>query len=42
MISETKKFKILTVGAGISGGFTHTSELIPMKYDEAMKKDPIG
>jgi hypothetical protein len=32
----------MMIGAGIGGGFTHTSELIPMKYDEAMKKDPVG
>ena len=34
--------EIIAVGAGIGGGFTNTSELIPMKYDEAMKKDPKG
>jgi len=34
--------EILSVGAGIGGGFEHTSELIPMKYHEAMKKDPKG
>jgi hypothetical protein len=28
--------KIVTVGAGIGGGFTHIQELIPMKYKEAM------
>jgi len=31
------------VGAGIGGGFEHTFELIiPMKYHEAMRKDPKG
>ena len=34
--------KIFTVGAGIGGGFTHTSELKPMIYIEAMNKDPVG
>ena len=34
--------EIMAVGAGIGGGFTHTSELVPMKYDQAMKKDPDG
>ena len=34
--------EIMAVGAGIGGGFTHTSELIPMKYDEAIAKDPQG
>jgi hypothetical protein len=34
--------EIMAVGAGIGGGFEHTSELIPMKYNEAMKKDPKG
>ena len=34
--------EIMAVGAGIGGGFTHTSELKPMKYEEAMKKDPVG
>jgi hypothetical protein len=34
--------EILTEGAGIGGGFTYTSELIPMTYDEAMEKDPVG
>ena len=34
--------KITAVGAGIGGGFVHTSELRPMKYDEAMRKDPVG
>jgi len=33
---------LLSAGAGIGGGFKHTSELIPMKYHEAMKKDPKG
>ena len=33
--------EILAVGAGIGGGFVHTSELQPMKYNEAMRKDPI-
>jgi Reverse transcriptase (RNA-dependent DNA polymerase) len=28
--------KIVTVGAGIGGEFTHTQELIPMKYKEAV------
>lgn len=28
--------EIMAVGAGIGGGFTHTSELIPMKYEQAM------
>ena len=31
--------EIMAVGAGIGGGFVHTSELIPMKYEEAMSKD---
>ena len=26
----------MMVGAGIGGGFEHTSELRPMKYEEAM------
>ena len=34
--------KITAVGAGIGGGFVHTNELRPMKYDEAMRKDPVG
>jgi len=34
--------EVLSVGAGIGGGFEHTSELIPIKYHEAMKKDPKG
>lgn len=34
--------EILAVGEGIGGGFTHTSELTPMKYDEVRAKDPIG
>ena len=33
--------EILAVGAGIGGGFVHTSELLPMKYQEAMNKDPV-
>lgn len=28
--------EIMAVGAGIGGGFQHSSELIPMKYEEAM------
>ena len=32
--------EILAAGAGIGGGFVHTSELLPMKYQEAMNKDP--
>ena len=28
--------EIIAVGAGIGGGFDHTSELRPMKYEEAM------
>ena len=32
----------MAVGAGIGGGFEHTSELKPMKYDEAMQKDLEG
>ena len=28
--------EILAVGAGIGGGFSHTTELIPMKYEQAM------
>ena len=28
--------KIMAVEAGIEGGFNHTSELRPMKYEEAM------
>ena len=28
--------EIMAVGASIGGGFSHTSELRPMKYDEAM------
>ena len=28
--------EIMAVGAGIGGGFTHTSELRPLKYDEVM------
>ena len=35
-ISEEETQEIMAVGAGIGGGFNHTSELIPMKYDEAM------
>ena len=34
--------EIMAVGAGIGGGFIHTSKLKPMKYDKAMAKDPIG
>ena len=34
--------EIMAVGAGIGGGFLHTSELKPMKYEEAMAKDPDG
>eukprot|EP00977_Amphora_coffeiformis_P005907 scaffold1252_cov154-Amphora_coffeaeformis.AAC.1 len=34
--------EIMAVGAGIGGGFVHTSELIPMKYNEAIAKDPDG
>jgi hypothetical protein len=34
--------EIMAIGAGIGGGFTHTRELIPMKYKEAMDKDPVG
>ena len=33
--------EVCFVGAGLGGGFTHTSELKPMKYEEAMAKDPI-
>jgi hypothetical protein len=40
--STTTIDEIMTVGAGIGGGFTHTSELRPMKYNEAMSKDPVG
>ena len=32
----------MAVGAGIGGGFTHTSELRPMNYNEAMAKNPQG
>jgi len=34
--------EIMAVGAGIGGGFNHTSELIPMTYHEAMAKDLDG
>jgi hypothetical protein len=34
--------EIMAVGAGIGGGFEHTSELVPMTFDQAMKKDPEG
>ena len=33
--------EIMAVGAGIGGGFTHTSELKPMKCEEAMKRTPL-
>ena len=33
--------EIMAVGAGTGGGFEHTSELTPMKHDEAVNKDPI-
>lgn len=29
-------WEVALVGAGIGGGFVHTSELIPMKFEEAM------
>ena len=32
----------MAVGAGIGRGFEHTSELKPLKCDEAMAKDPVG
>ena len=33
---EQTEEEVACVGAGIGGGFTHTNELKPMKYDEAM------
>ena len=42
LIEEDELTEIMTVGAGIGGGFSHTSDLIPMKYEEAMQKDPKG
>jgi galactokinase/mevalonate kinase-like predicted kinase len=36
MTLEQFEAEIMLVGAGIGGGFNHTSELIPMKYNEAM------
>ena len=39
---QSQAIEIQAVGAGIGGGFTHTSKLVPMKYDEAMAKDPTG
>jgi len=35
-VCNTTVDEIMAVGAGIGGGFTHTSELIPMKYEQAM------
>ena len=40
--SDVSAAEISAVGAGIGGGFQHTSELKPMKYEEAMKVDPVG
>ena len=34
--------EIMAVGAGIGGGFIHTSELKPVKCNKAMAKNPIG
>ena len=42
LIDEQQALEIAAVGAGIGGGFNHTTELQPMKYNEAIKKDPIG
>ena len=42
MDSSMMTEEAMYVGAGIGGGFQHTSELIPMKYHEAMIKDPKG
>jgi hypothetical protein len=42
LIEDEELTEIMTVGAGIGGGFSHTSDLIPMKYEEAMQKDPTG
>ena len=42
LIDEQLAFEIAAVGAGIGGGFDHTTELQPMKYNEAIQKDPIG
>ena len=39
---KTHLGEICFVGAGLGGGFANTSELKPMKYDEAMARDPIG
>jgi hypothetical protein len=36
IIDDDELGEIMTVGAGIGGGFEHTSELRPMKYEEAM------
>ena len=41
-ISAATVDEIMAVGSGIGGGFIHTSELAPMKYNEAMAKDPKG
>jgi hypothetical protein len=42
VFDTTLYYEIMTIGAGIGGGFIHTSELIPMKYDEAMRTDKAG
>ena len=34
--------EIMAVGAGIGGGFVHTSKLKPVKCEEAIAKDPVG
>ena len=40
-MQEYSTTEITAVRAGIGGGFTHTSELKPMKYEETMAKDLI-